>query len=443
MPACSRIPLLLTLLACCLPATVSAHAETERAAARDLAAGQAHRAWPALAALEDERAGDVDFDLLFGQIALESGEHTRAVMAFERVLESDPGRSGAWLGLGRALYEIGEFDAATNALRRALTGTLSADDAARAQRTLQLITRIPESPRPSLGGHVELSLGRDTNVNSASTLSSVALPAAPGIPLTRGRRAMDDEFGQLSGAIDGRMPLTERWTALAGARGFMRMNEAESRFSTRAAEAYGGIELRHMRHRLALRAEGGLFQLDNETLRDHHGLSVQWHYTHDVRHETSAGLQHIRVRYDGSNAVRDIDRSVFSLSQAYRLHDGRTLMFASLHAGREAGQRDLAGGANIADAHVHGIRVGIQHEVVRDWTVFAALSHDVRRYTDVDPVFQRERDDRLAALTLGLRYRISEAWHLLPSLRLARNDSNIDVNDYRRFIAQFAVRHDF
>src|SRR5690554_4120812 len=77
----------------------SAHAPTLQQAHNWLQQGQAKTAYSMLAPLEPELAGDVGFDLLFGQAALQSDRPSEAAFAFERCLAIDSSNGLCRLGM--------------------------------------------------------------------------------------------------------------------------------------------------------------------------------------------------------------------------------------------------------------------------------------------------------------------------------------------------------
>src|SRR5688572_8051771 len=72
----------------------------------------AKRAYDLLSPLEAQRAGDPEFDYLLGLAALDSGQTTRAIFAFERVLAVNPNHPQARAEIARAYFVAGETDAA-------------------------------------------------------------------------------------------------------------------------------------------------------------------------------------------------------------------------------------------------------------------------------------------------------------------------------------------
>lgn len=222
-----------------------------------------------------------------------------------------------------------------------------------------------------------------------------------------------------------------------------RFNGGESRFDTTAVDGNAGVAWTRGANRVTAALQGGIFEVDSDKLRDYTGLSLQWQHTHNARNQTTAFMQHVRLRYDGSNDVRDVNRNIYGVGYAHVLQGGKTMMFGSFYLGSENGRNDLPSGVNIASTDVIGFRVGAQHTLDPRWLLFGALAHEARDYENADPLFQRVRDDTLTTLSLGATYALTERWLLTPSVTLMRNDSSFSVNDYRRGVAQFAVRRTF
>src|SRR5450631_1718575 len=68
----------------------------------------AKAAYDLLIPLQAERAGDPAYDLLLGIAANESGRHSEAVFALERVLAVQPNNARARAEIARAYFALGE-----------------------------------------------------------------------------------------------------------------------------------------------------------------------------------------------------------------------------------------------------------------------------------------------------------------------------------------------
>ena len=75
-------------------------------------ANQGRAAYELLAPLEQQRAGDVEYDYLLGLAAIDAEQFTRAVFALERVLAMRPEHPQARAEIARAYFLMGENKAA-------------------------------------------------------------------------------------------------------------------------------------------------------------------------------------------------------------------------------------------------------------------------------------------------------------------------------------------
>src|SRR6218665_4050129 len=73
---------------------------------------QPRSAYELLSPLEEERAGDPDYDYLLGLAALESGQASEAAFAFERCLAADPRNGPCRVQMARTHLALGENNSA-------------------------------------------------------------------------------------------------------------------------------------------------------------------------------------------------------------------------------------------------------------------------------------------------------------------------------------------
>jgi outer membrane protein len=419
-----------------------AQSATAQAAAH-VEAGRYAAAYELLAPQEPDRAGDPEYDLLLGVAALETGRHTRAVFALERVLAVQPDNARARAEIGRAYLALGESAGARRELEAVRAQNVPPEVARSIDRLLSAIDRAPEAGKPSFSGFVEAAVGRDTNVNSATSANAVAVPGFGDFRLTASSKSRDAWFTGVSGGINARVPVNRDWSFIAGASGAGRFNGGESRFDTTALDGNVGAAWSRGPDSVTAAVQLGLFEVDDDKLRDYSGLSLQWQHTHDARNQTTAFMQHARLRYSGANDVRDVNRTIYGAGHAIVLPGGQALLFGSVYFGAEAAQRDVQPGVNVAGNDVIGFRIGAQYTLDPRWMLFGALASESRDYEDADPVFKQVREDTLTSLSFGASYLLRDNWRLTPSVSLTRNDSSLNINDYRRGVAQFAVRRTF
>lgn len=193
---------------------------------------QAAAAYSLLAPHADERAGDPEFDYLLGIAALDAGEPGEAVFALERVLAADPDNALARAEIARAYYALSEFETARQEFENVQNaGEVPAAARETLDRYLSLIERAQIGPS-RVSVFLSVAFGYDSNVNSGTDESQVAIPILGNLPfqLVDGALDQEDGFVTVAGGVNASHPLTKEWALVGGARGYYRNTQAP--FST-------------------------------------------------------------------------------------------------------------------------------------------------------------------------------------------------------------------
>lgn len=437
--------LLASLLAASLlwPASVQAEADALVRQALSLTKqGGAKEAFAMLAAQEVSRAGDPDFDTVLGIAANEIGEYTRAIFALERVLAVQPGNARARAELGRALFAVGDTKAARALFEQTKSQGIPVEAASTIDQFLQAIERVDAEGKSSWRGHLEASIGRDSNVNSAPADPSVAVPAfGPSAILTLNPAGVktSSSFAALGGGLSGRYVVDPRWSLIGNVSGNFRRNSGRAdAFDTDLIDLNGGASYRVERHEFSLAGQFETQSIDGARARDQAGLVGEWMYRFDAFRQFGAYAQLSRLRYP-QQGIRDADRRVLGASYAHLFRTG-LLVYAGLYAGEES---ERAAGVPQLGHKLSGLRTGVQQPLSDRLAAFASLSHENRRFGGTDPLFLVVRHDRQTHLNLGLSWLAAKAWRITPQLAITQARSNLVIADYGRRVFAVTVRHDF
>lgn len=405
--------------------------------ARDLLNNhQAAAAYALLAPLDDERAGDPDFDYLLGIAALDAGHPGEAVFALERVLAVQPDHALARAEIARAYYALSEFETARQEFENVkASGDVPQTARATMDQYLALIERA-QSGVSRINGYITAGAGYDTNVNSGTDESQVAIPILNDRVFQLVDNAQDQEnpYALIAGGVNLNQPLSKNLSLVGGARGYYRATE--SPFSTSDTYLYGGVRSEHGRHQLTLAGQGEHFAVDADTLRWVYGGFGQWTYAIDNRSRFSLSAQATQLDYpDLPN--RDAMRYVGSAGYLLAIGGKREpVVYAGLYGGTEDEDRE---GFPQFGHDLYGGRIGGSLELCARVRGFASLSFEQRDYGGDDPIFLRTRDDTQFIVSTGVEYAASENWSVRPALSYTNNDSNIPINDYDRIIAGIDV----
>lgn len=429
------------LVVCGLLLAVAVHAEPDELVRRALAlteSGQSRQAYDLLEPQEVQRAGDPDFDLVFGIAANQAGEHARAIMALERVTIVQPANARARAELGRAMFAVGDSKSARILLQQAKDQGAPGQAALTIDQFLRAIDVAEAQMRSSLKGYAEVAVGRDSNVSSGPANANVAVPNIGGVVLSANAVKRGATFGNLAAGVSGRYVVDSRWSLIGNASANKRVNVNESFSNNRQVNLLGGAAYRLDRQEFTGAVIFEDYNLDGASNRTQSGVVGEWAYRIDNEHEVGAYIQHSWLHYPGNN-LRDAHRTVVGGSYAQQLRSD-LLAWGGAYAGREA---EAASGVPYLGHRLLGLRIGVQKTIQDNLSAFVALNHERRRYGGQDPFFLVQRRDDQTTLAFGLNWVPAKSWRVSPQLSLIRNDSSVVVNDYNRTSLSISARKEF
>jgi outer membrane protein len=421
--------------------SVAAQDDVTKQAEALIRKGDFNAAYQLLEPLESARAGDVDYDYLFGVAAVESGNATRGAFALERVLATDPNHKDARAEMAKAHYILGETAASKAEFKNVLAQNPDAETKKAIEKLLTAIQK-GEGTTTTFGAYLGFGLGYDSNVSSAPSISSIGVPAFGGllIQLDNSAREQSDNFMNLAGGISVRHPISDKLAAFGAVSGTSRINSDQTAFDNSALDFNAGLQYRQNQHNFSFALQDNHFDLDSEKFRRAYGATAQWLYNVDANNQIGPYLQYSRLIYHG-NELRNADRTIVGLNAAHVFAgDLNPVVFASVYGGREVARDSLA---DFLSQDIAGVRAGGQLNLNNKWQLFGSLAHEQRDNDEDDPAFLKKRKDRQYDAALGVNFIPARDWSIRPQVTYSKVDSNIELNSFDRHIISVDIRKDF
>lgn len=414
-------------------------------AKRLLDTGNPRAAYNMLVPLQSARAGDPEFDFLLGSAALDLGKNTEAVFALERVLAVQPNNGPARAQIARAYFNLKETESAKREFENVKKQPVPQEVSATIDRYLDAINKIGQTEKPSARLFLEFATGYDSNVNSATSIAQVAVPAFGGLPLTlspTSRRLADGFLSSTAGA-NFRNPLSKRWAVVGGLIVNQRSNFTRNHLDTGYYDGYLGLTTRFSRETLTAVAQGNSFTLDDPdypgAFRNAWGGTVQWMHDFNARNQLTAYFQYSGLQYP-TQSPRDADRYIGGLGYAFALRGGDPILFAGVYGGLE---RTKESAFDYLGHRPLGVRFGGQKILTQNWLAFFNAGYERRTYNAPDASFLEVRKDHQYNAGLGLSYMLANGWRLSPQVSYIYNDSNLAIDEFHRFQAFLSLRYDW
>jgi tetratricopeptide (TPR) repeat protein len=441
-----RTSALVVLVALFFASIAVAADETVSSAKQKLDSGHAQEAYNLLRPLQATRAGDPEFDYILGSAALALGKNTEAVFALERVLAVQPDSAPARAQIARAYFNLKETETSKREFENVKKQqTVPPEVSETIDRFLDAITRIEESQRTVIHGFVEIGLGYDTNVNSATADSQIAPPLAGGgiFVLSPASVKQGDGFINFGGGVNFTHPLTKQLMLFGGLTYQNKTNINKDDFSTYYYDLNLGLGYRVNSESFSLTAQLNSFFVDNSRLytdsyRDAVGATAQWQHDFDSRNQASVFAQYSSLTYPDQGG-RAANRYVGGVGYAHAFGKGAVVTYAGVYGGTER-EKD----SNFPDVgnNLYGVRLGGQWNIDPAFAAFANTSVERRLYGGPPSGYTVNRRDTQYSAGAGLVYTPKKNLHVTPQIIWTDNRSNIDFSRYDRVIYQVTFRHD-
>jgi tetratricopeptide (TPR) repeat protein len=402
------------------------------------AGGRAGEAYALLAPLAAIRAGDPDFDYALGIAAADGGHAAEAIIALQRVLALQPRNAQARAELARVYAMSGDVDTAKREFDTVVDDPSLPDPVRqRFNRIVRDLGREQKGGGNALTGYLEESVGADTNINTATSLTSVVLPIFASLGpanLSGGASRMDANFYTVDAGLSYASALSRQTRGFISVLGSLRDNLGSRQFDQSVLTATAGVgHTLASRDVLSASAQYQQFWLARGRYRQAYGPTAQ--YTHRLAggRALSFAAQWLRLDYR-TDPLRDADRLMLSATYAGRY------TYAALSGGHEE-TRD--GSADNLSNSFYSARTGIELPIQARAAFVGAVAIERRTYDAADPLFLKSRRDTQVDVSGGVKLLLVRNVYLRPSLSYTRNYSNISLFAYSRFIASFGLRVEF
>lgn len=401
---------------------------------------QGKEAYALLEPLEQQRAGNPDYDYLLGLAAIDAQQYTRAVFALERVLAVRPDHPQARAEIARAYFLMGENKTARREFEQVKALKPPAEVSANIDRFLDALDARDRARRTGITGYLEATLGYDDNANAATATGSFAIPALGGAIFTLNNAALPqrDEFLTLAGGVSGRYGFDDNLGLIGTASFEQRMNDTFHQFDTGNITASGGVRYQRGVDEFTAALQAQTYSVDYNRFRDAAGVVGQWRRTFGQNDVGTVFGQYTRLSYPGQS-FRNTNRSVLGGAWAH-VYGGATAAFVSAYFGKED---PLGENVGFVGHDLWGVRVGGTYGLTEKWTLAATVSYEDRKYLGADPLFLATRHDKEMNLRVSAGYALTPNLTITPAISYTDNRSNIVINAYDRTMVSVSLRYDF
>jgi len=389
-----------------------------------------------------DQLGNPAFDFYFGVAAIDSGHAGEGVLALERYVVNFPDNFSARLELARGYFVMGDDQRAREEFNEVLKAKPPAAVVANIERFMDSLRSREGTYRTTAGLFAELGFGFDSNANGGVDSANINLPVFGNVAIGPAGVKTDTKFTWL--AVGGQIshPVSPGLAVFAGGQvdGKFNSTGGAEQFDQNNITVNGGISYFKDKNFYRLTASRAEVSVDYTHFRDVNSLSGEWLHQLDELQTISPFVQVAQFAYTGNNQPRDAE--FYAAGIGYRrafIGKMQPLFTASVNLGKEhntEGRPDLG-------REIYGGRVALAITPVPKWAVSVGGTYQNSRYEGPDLLLATTRKDDYYAADAVVSYAYTRNLSLRAELLASKNESNLELNEYRRDMLTFKLRYDF
>ena len=433
----SRYSLHFLLLASLTPLQALAADPGVLAAAQNmLNQGQALEALDLLEPHEEEYAGDKQYDYLYGLALFDTGEPASAVFAFQRALAVEPNFAGARLELARSYFEMGQLQRSQREFTLLQGQSPPSHVSDVIDKYLAAIENRNLRNRRGWRGFLQLGIGDDSNVNSATSASSFL-----GFELSENSREKASSVISTLGGVSYDLPLgLDSKMFFKGSVNHRANNDASFTSTVNYDLLLGYNRTLKSQNEFSTAIQFYTADVDGEFNNEGINLTGQYSYNLSNRDQLGSFLRIGMVDYASAFDAKDIDQALLGLSWSHVFGaETRVSTVVALLAGRDEAHQD----ASPFGRDFSGARISLAYPVTHRLNLFASVGTTSSEYDGAFFGSNLEREDTLDDASLGASWRANKTWLLRMVVSQSENASNTDIYDFDRTQIMLTARSEF
>jgi hypothetical protein len=408
--------------------------------------------------------GSPTFDFYYGIAAIEAGHAGEGVLALERYLLSFPDNRSARFQLARGYYVLGEDQRARDEFE-ALLPTASGAEKVAAERFLDAIKAREGRYAPSGNAFVEIGLGYDSNLNfgiAAGTSPSIpGFGTLPPLAPTSVTAKAEDGFTAMAAGAQGTYPVAPG-TAFYGAVGIdarLYFKENYNQFDQTNVGLSGGLS--HIADLNLYKVGVGYAQnyVDRQQYVDTVSLTGEWHHQYDQYNRFILGGQVAALSFHDMDVYLRLDKvggTIRSLNSRFRdstfagvvgswIRSYNAEYLPILTVTGNYGQENNVDNRPDLSRSIYGLRAGVSLTPAPKWGATVGANYQQNEYMDKFGLLPGADPRRDMNLTVdgSVSYFYSKELTLRGEVLATKQDSNIGLYDYERYVVGVKARYDF
>lgn len=405
-------------------------------------ANKIEKAYELLNPIEEEMAGDAEFDYLYGLLLQKKNQHTYAVIVLERALLMRPEHVPTQTALAKSYIALKEFARAEK-----LQGQLQQEQETSAVKEIEQLEvrkKDDEETLYTFNGFIRSTGGYDDNLSNGPDKSFITIPIAEqlgAIYVGRGLEKDQDFFFGVSGSLGLKTQFANNFGINAGIWGSKRFNRKRPDEEIAAMSSWLGGSYQYGKNSFNVDFKYQSIWINNLHYQDQYALLGQWY--RPILDSNAIAL-HFNVRTTRHPSSEALDSDAYTVGAIFYQQLNwlwRPMVSVNVYGGEDKLQDSdnaYLGYENI------GARFATKVYFNQNNTLLISGSFENRHYKEGNSFFLTTRHDHNYSITGKYGYFFfDKQLELSAQGTWILNRSNISLYDYQRNIASINIQWNF
>lgn len=384
--------------------------------------------------------GNPAFDFYFGVAAIDSGRAGEGVLALERYLANFPGNLQARLELARGYFILGEDLRAREEFNEILKAKPPAPVVANIDRYLDAIRARESAYRTTAGAFIEIGGGYDSNINGGVGSANIIVPNLGQITVAPGGVETGASFGQATVGVNLVHPIAPGFALFGSLGADYRAYNNHDEFNQNNYGILGGMSYLRENDLFRISASYNTLDVNNDRFRNVTAATGEWTHQLDELQALTGFVQYAELDYQGVNDVRD--SHLYGVGAGYRrafIAPGAPLLSLSASYAKEDNRKHF----DELSRDIWSARAAVGVTPAPKWALSLGATYQYSAYDAEIPLLATTRRDTYYAADVTASYAFTRSFSAHLEGLASKNDSNIELFEYRRDVAALKFRYDF
>lgn len=388
-----------------------------------------------------ELMGDPLFDYAFGVAAVEDGRASLGVLALERVLLQNPGDDLVRLELGRAYYQLGEYDRAKDEFLEVKSHKPPAPVLATIDLFLADINRKQKALRVNGSIFAEVGAGYNNNVNTAAAINNIILPFFGPVELASTSRPQPSSFSYLSTGGNINMPIKPGVTSFSSISTSSQRYSQVDGYDLNVSNGLTGVKMTDDVNTVKLVGFASIAKLDQVPVPNAYGGGAQYERLLSPNHMATAALGSTALNYGSQYSVYNATLNTSALG--YRWAFPNATWEPVMIFGANYSQQNNTQNRPDLSRNITGGTLSAYFLPSDKWGFLIGGGYASSVYGAPDILYGQSRNDGLISAQSTLEYKLTKSLSTRAEFTYYKNNSNLTLYSFSQYTGALKLRYEW